>query len=80
MLVGESVANRDEFFLLELLLDRYKEEIRSVVSDRLKGTEAHFLIVNNNRQSLKQTEDLLEPKMTSSLIDMSRLEQKQKRI
>ena len=57
-------------FLLQSSLNRCKEESRSVAYDRLKVVVAHLFIANNDRQSFKQMEDLLEPRMASSLVDI----------
>ena len=79
MCVSEVVPDRDTFFLLKSSVNRRKEEISSTASRQLKTMTAQIFLVDNDVQSLSQMEDLLEPRMASSLVDMSRLEPKNRR-
>ena len=38
-----------------------------------------MFLINNDHRSLSQMEDLLEPRTAASLVDMSRLEQKNRK-
>ena len=77
--VSKIVPDRDACFLLESSVNRCKEEIRTTASQRLKVMVAQIFLINQDLQSLCLMEDLLEPGMASSLVDMSRLEPKNRR-
>ena len=76
---AEQVPDRDSFFLLKSSTNRCKEEIRKVASERIKILLNIVLHANNDKATLSQLEDLLEPRMSASLTDMSRLDPKNRR-
>ena len=73
---SEQVSGRDSFFLLRSSTNKCKEQIRSVASKRLKVLLCLVLEYNKDVETLSQLEDLLEPRMSASLIEMTRLDPK----
>ena len=74
--VSEQVPDRDSFFLLRSSTNKCKEQIRNVASKCLKILLCLVLESNKDMETLSQLEDLLEPRMSVSLTEMSRLDPK----
>ena len=71
--VSKQVPDRDSFLLLRSSTNKLKEQIKSVASKQLKVLLGLVLESNRDMETLSQLEDLLEPRMSAPLTEMSRL-------
>lgn len=69
--VSEQVENKVEFFLTKSSINTCRERIRMAAASRTKIILEFEL--KDDKASLDQLEDLLEPKMSAALLDMGRL-------
>ena len=74
------MPDQDKIFTLRLPVNRCRDEIRTVASRCIKIVVLYVLRANQDIPSLYQLDDLLEPRMSASLTDMSRLDPKHCRL
>ena len=74
--VKEQVSDQGSFFILRSSTNRCKDQIKSVMSKRLKVLLCLVLQSNEDVATLSLLEDLLEPRMSVSLTEMSSLDPK----
>ena len=77
---NEQVPDHDRFFLLHSSINRCKEEIRTVASKRIKILVVYALQFKQDFPAMSRLEDLLEPRMSASLTDMSRLDPENRKL
>ena len=71
------INDKIQYFISKSSINGCRERIKSTASTRLKSMIYHSL--RNDKDSLDQIEDILERKMSYSLVDMSRLNPKNRR-
>ena len=70
--VSDKIEKRDNFFILKSSNNKCKDRIRTEAASRSKVLLNHTL--RDDLPSLSQIEDILCPRMSASLLDMSRLQ------
>ena len=76
MRVSKQVPDQELFFLPRPSTDRCKEKIRKVASKHIKVLICHALHSNNDISTLSRLDDLLEPRISASLTEISQLDPK----